>query len=80
MDPEFGEMQEMSQEEFNTMWTGVLILAEPNEYFEAKNERVSRFRRFAALIQPHRAILFQSLLGAIVYTVLGLSMAIYIQK
>lgn len=80
MDPEFGEMQEMSQEEFNTMWTGVLILAEPNEYFEAKNERVSRFRRFAALIQPHRSILFQSLLGAIVYTVLGLSMAIYIQK
>ncbi len=80
MDPEFGEMQEMSQEEFNTMWTGVLILAEPNEYFEAKNERISRFRRFAALIQPHRSILFQSLLGAIVYTVLGLSMAIYIQK
>ncbi|MVZ62596.1 peptidase domain-containing ABC transporter [Sphingobacterium humi] len=80
MDPEFGEMQEMSQEEFNTMWTGVLILAEPNEYFEAKNERVSRFRRFVALIQPHRSILFQSLLGAIVYTVLGLSMAIYIQK
>ncbi len=80
MDPEYGEMQEMSQEEFNTMWTGVLILAEPNEYFEAKNERISRFRRFAALIQPHRSILFQSLLGAIVYTVLGLSMAIYIQK
>jgi ABC-type protease/lipase transport system fused ATPase/permease subunit len=32
------------------------------------------------LVQPHKSILIQALIGAVVYTVLGLSTSIYIQK
>jgi len=80
MDPAFGKMEEYTIEEFSKIWTGVLILLEPNEYFEQKNEKTSVYSRFWNLIQPHKSILIQALIGAIVYTVLGLSTSIYIEK
>ncbi len=80
MDPAIGKMEEYSLEEFSKLWTGVLILLEPNEYFEQKNEKTSLYKRFWNLIQPHKSILIQALLGALVYTILGLSTSIYIEK
>lgn len=62
------------------MWTGVLILLSPNQEFMARNEKVPVFTRFRFLLYPHRKVLVQALIGAIVYTVLGLSTSIYIQK
>jgi len=58
----------------------VLILLIPNDDFVARNEKVSNFKRFVFLLAPHKSILVQSLTGAIIYTVLGLSTSIYIQK
>ncbi|MBK1897195.1 peptidase domain-containing ABC transporter [Chryseobacterium paridis] len=80
MDPAFGKIEEYTIEEFSKIWTGVLILLEPNEYFEQKNEKTSIYKRFWNLIQPHKSILIQALLGALVYTILGLSTSIYIEK
>lgn len=80
MDPAMGKMEEYSLEQFSKLWTGVLILLEPNEYFEQKNEKTSLYKRFWNLIQPHKSILIQALLGALVYTILGLSTSIYIEK
>ncbi len=80
MDPAFGKIEEYTLEEFTKIWTGVLILLEPNEYFEQKNEKTSLYRRFWNLVQPHKSILIQALVGAVVYTVLGLSTSIYIEK
>ena len=80
MDPAFGKMQDYTLQEFLEMWTGVLILLEPNEYFEQKDEKTSLYKRFWNLVQPHKSILIQALLGAVVYTVLGLSTSIYIEK
>ncbi len=80
MDPAFGKLKEYSIEEFSKIWTGVLVLLEPNEYFEQRNEKTNVYGRFWNLVQPHKSILIQALLGAIVYTVLGLSTSIYIQK
>lgn len=80
MDPGLGKLQDYTTEDFGKIWTGVLILLEPNEYFEQKNEKTSLFARFWNLAKPHKTILIQALLGAVVYTVLGLSMSIYIQK
>lgn len=80
MDPAFGKIEEYTFEEFSKIWTGVLILLEPNEYFEQKNEKTSVYRRFWNLVQPHKSILIQALIGAVVYTVLGLSTSIYIEK
>lgn len=80
MNPAFGKMEEFSIEEFSKIWTGVLILLEPNEYFEQKDEKTSIYKRFWNLVQPHKSILIQALLGALVYTILGLSTSIYIEK
>ncbi|TRX72453.1 peptidase domain-containing ABC transporter [Carboxylicivirga sp. M1479] len=80
MDPGDGQMHKVSIVEFEKQWTGVLVLLAPNDDFIARNEKVSNFSRFVFLIKPHKSILVQALLGAILYTVLGLSTSIYIQK
>ena len=80
MDPGDGQMHTFAMEEFMKQWTGVLILLMPNDDFVEKSEKVSNFKRFVFLLAPHKSILFQSLTGAILYTVLGLSTSIYIQK
>ena len=80
MNPAYGKIETYTTEEFAKIWTGVLILLEPNEYFEQRNEKTSLYQRFYQLIQPHRSILLQALVGAIFYTILGLSSSIYIQK
>ncbi|WP_300689362.1 peptidase domain-containing ABC transporter [Chryseobacterium sp.] len=80
MDPAFGKVEEYTNEEFSKIWTGVLVLLEPNQYFEQKNEKTILYKRFWNLIQPHKSILIQALLGALVYTILGLSTSIYIEK
>lgn len=80
MNPAYGKIETYTTEEFAKIWTGILILLEPNEYFEQRNEKTGLYQRFYQLIQPHRSILLQALVGAIFYTLLGLSTSIYIQK
>lgn len=80
MNPAYGKIEPYTTEEFAKIWTGILILLEPNEYFEQRNEKTGLYQRFYQLIQPHRSILLQALVGAIFYTLLGLSTSIYIQK
>ncbi len=80
MDPGDGLMHKESIQEFEKKWTGVLVLMVPGEDFVAKNDKVSNLSRFLFLLKPHKTILTQCLFGAIIYTVLGLSSAIYIQK
>lgn len=80
MDPGDGQMHTKSIEDFQKEWTGVLVLLVPGEDFKTGNETVSNFKRFLFLLKPHHSILLQALFGAIIYTVLGLSTAIYIQK
>ncbi|WP_027380935.1 peptidase domain-containing ABC transporter [Chryseobacterium daeguense] len=80
MDPARGKLEEYTLENFSKMWTGVLILLEPIEYFEQRDEKTSLYKRFWSLVQPHKSVLIQALLGALVYTVLGLSTSIYIEK
>ncbi len=80
MDPGDGQMHKIEIAEFEKMWTGVLVLLIPSEEFIAKNDKISNFSRFIYLLKPHKSVLTQALFGAIIYTVLGLSTAIYIQK
>ncbi len=80
MDPGDGQIHRKSHEKFTQEWTGVLILLSPSQEFMARNEKVSVLSRFWFLLHPHRKILAQALVGAVVYTVLGLSTSIYIQK
>jgi len=80
MDPAKGKLEDYKIEDFSKIWTGVLILLEPNEYFEQRDEKTSLYKRFWNLVQPHKSILIQALIGALVYTILGLSTSIYIEK
>jgi ATP-binding cassette subfamily B protein len=80
MDPGDGNMHKVPHEEFKKQWTGILVLIAPGEKFEVRNEKVSATTRFWQLIKPNRSILLQSLIGALVFSVLGLSMSIYVGK
>lgn len=80
MDPGDGRMHKKTIEEFTKEWTGVLILLLPDEQFKMGNEKVSALRRFWFLLQPHKTVMLQALFGAAIYTLLGLSTSIYIQK
>ena len=80
MDPTDGKMHRKTSVDFNKEWTGILILLLPNEHFKRGNEKMSNSYRFWQLVQPHKSILLQTLFGAFIYTLLGLSTAIFIQK
>lgn len=80
MDPAFGKIEKMSHEAFKKIWTGVLILLLPDENFQVGNAKESVSGRFWKLIQPHKSVMAQALFGALIYTILGLSTSIYVQK
>lgn len=80
MDPGTGKLHKKTHEEFTKEWTGVLVLLMPQEDFVVGNEKASIYKRFWFLLKPHKFGLIQALVGAVVYTLLGFSMSIYIQK
>lgn len=80
MDPGTGKLEKWSLDKFQNLWTSVLLLLAPTDKFETGVQQVSINKRFWHLLKPHRFILTQVLLGAIVYTLLGLASPIYIQK
>ncbi|MCK7556460.1 peptidase domain-containing ABC transporter [Chitinophaga sedimenti] len=80
MDPAKGTLETMSKAKIGEMWTGVALLLAPAADFQPGNEKVSVTERFMALLQPHKGMLVQIVLGAMVYTVLGLCTSIYLQK
>lgn len=80
MDPGTGLLKKQDIESFLKEWTGILILLSPSRGFVARNEKTSNFKRFRFLLYPHRQILTQALFGAIIFTILGLSTSVYIQK
>ena len=80
MDPGTGKLRKRELKDFLKEWTGVLVLLLPDESFKPANEKVSVLKRFWFLLKPHKFVLLQALVGSIVYTLLGLSTSIYIQK
>lgn len=80
MDPADGCMHKMPHDKFKELWSGVLVLIMPNDDFKALNQTVSVYQRFWFLVKPHKSVMLQALFGAMIYTVLGLSTAIYVQK
>jgi ATP-binding cassette, subfamily C, bacteriocin exporter len=80
MDPSDGKMSSIPNEDFKKRWTGVLILLVPNETFQKGNLKQSSTRQFFSLLRPHRTIMTQALFGAMVFSILGLSTSIYVEK
>ncbi len=80
MDPAEGKLIKKTNEEFKKEWTGILILVQPSDTFQRGNLNKSSFRSFLELLQPHKNVMLQAFFGALIYSILGLSTAIYIGK
>lgn len=80
MDPADAKFHKLSHNEFKKQWTGTLVLLIPSENFEMGNHKTSTKRRFWELIRPHSFIMTQALTGAAVFSLLGLSTSIYVEK
>jgi len=80
MDPARGKILRMRKRDFAARWTGILIIAAPGRDYQPAGERVTNRSRFLYLMRPHRGIMVQAVIGALVYTLLGFSTSIYIQK
>lgn len=80
MDPGDGQMHKVTNEQFQKMWTGILVLLEPEETFKRGNEKKSMAKKFMSLLLPHRSIMLQALFGALIYSILGLSTSVYVGK
>jgi len=80
MDPGTGKLEKKTHAEFKEEWTGVLVILVPDDSFKKGNEKVSVSSRFWFLLKPHKYILLQAFVGAVIFTLLGFSTAIYIEK
>ena len=80
MDPATGRLTNKKIQSFLEAWSGVLILLSPSADFKAGNKKISNLKRFYFLLYPHRKIITQSVTGAAIFTILGLSTSVYIQK
>jgi ABC-type bacteriocin transporter len=80
MDPFDGQIHQKTHDEFKKEWSGTLVLLLPSEDFQTGNEKKSIQGRFWSLIKPHKSILIQALFGAVIYTILGLSTSVFVQK
>ena len=78
MDPADGRMHQKTHEEFQKEWTGILVLMEPEETFQKGDMKKSVTAKFFSLLAPHKSVMFQAMFGALVYSILGLSTAIYV--
>ncbi|MBL4746443.1 MAG: peptidase domain-containing ABC transporter [Flavobacteriaceae bacterium] len=80
MDPGTGSFHKKTHDEFKEEWTNVLVILLPDESFKTGNEKVAVSKRFWFLLKPHKFILIQAFVGALIFTLLGFSTAIYIEK
>ncbi len=80
MDPADGHLHKYSHDEFKKLWTGVLVIMWPSSDFQPGRTKDTLTSRFWSLILPHKSIMIQALAGALVYTLLGLTTSIYVQK
>jgi len=80
MDPGEGKLVKTPTVAFLKEWSGVVVLLTPGENFTKGNKTQSNVSRFWHLIKPHRRMMLQALVGAMVFTVLGLASSIYVQK
>lgn len=80
MDPSKGRLKKCSKNEFTNSWTGVLVLFARKENFRAINKKKSNRLRFWHLVKPQGGVLLKALIAALLFTILGLGISIYVQQ
>ena len=67
----------LSEEEFLSLWSKVLIILVPTQNFEKGNQNQGVLRRFFQLLTPQKALLFNVFLASIIITILGIVASFY---
>ncbi len=80
MDPAYGSIVKTSHDAFRGIWTGVLIIISPSASFSKAKKETPVLIRFINLARPFKKIIWQAFAGAVVYSLLGLSTSLYVQK
>lgn len=80
MDPEDGEMHRIPVAELEEEWTGYIVVMAPSPSFEKGEKRVNTWLRFKDLFLTNRRELIPAFLGAVIYTVVGLSTSLFLQQ
>ncbi|MEJ1241188.1 peptidase domain-containing ABC transporter [Chryseolinea sp. T2] len=80
MDPADGRIHHYSNDEFLEQWTGVMVLMLPNDKFTPGNRKTPAWRRLWNLMKSHKSVMLQALIGSLVFTLIGLSTSIYVEK
>lgn len=77
-DPAKGIVKYKSQE-FLEIWTHLLILISPNEYFKPGNEMKGALKRFFPLLKTQKWLFIKVFLSSLIVTMLGIASAFYTQ-
>lgn len=80
MDPADGKIHKIKRAEFEKIWTNILIILQPSEFFDPGDETESLTSKLLQLLVPHKSMMFQALFGALIYSILGLATSVYIGK
>ncbi|MFW5883834.1 MAG: peptidase domain-containing ABC transporter, partial [Verrucomicrobiota bacterium] len=83
MDPARGALARCSREEFVKRFLGVaLVFAPAEDGAVAAGVRPGRspWRRLLGLLRPHRRLVLQSFVGAVMMTILGLATAFFVEQ
>ena len=64
-------------EQFEKIWSGILILLVPEKKFRKENTTTGLLNRFFYLLFPHRRLLVKIFLASILYTLLGILGSFY---
>lgn len=80
MDPVDGRIHHLDHEDFLQQWTGAMVVVIPGEEFSAGKNAVPVWRRLWKLVHAHRSVMLQALLGALVFTLIGLSTSVFVQN
>ena len=75
-DPAIG-MKKYSHDEFEKIWTGILILVEPKKEFERIKENNNSLMKFFLILKKQKKILWNVFLVSMLYTFLGIVSSFY---
>jgi ATP-binding cassette subfamily B protein len=79
MDPAAGTINKITLKEFKRIWTGIAVFMMPGDTFQA-NKKNSNLRKILELVRPHHSGLLIASLCAVLVSLLGLTISIYVKE
>ena len=80
MDPSDGEVHKLNEKEFSEAWTGYIITVSPGEGFLKGDTTTPFIKRVIGLVSLYRKEIIPSLIGSMIYVLIGLSISIFLQN